>query len=59
MFERAHRAELPRRLFLARMAGFAVVALILDGVILGLGTIGFHWLEELDWLDAAVNVSLS
>lgn len=53
-----HKRRSPRKRFLLRMAVFTVVAIIVDAIALGMGAIGFHYLEGLDWLDASLNASL-
>ena len=58
MFEGSHRPLLPRRQFAARMAVFALVAIFVDGIVLAVGAIGYHFLEDIDWLDAGVNSAL-
>jgi uncharacterized membrane protein len=58
MFESAERPLLSRQRFAARMAGFVLAALIVDAVVLAAGTVGYHFLEELDWLDASLNAAL-
>lgn len=58
MFEDAHRPLLSRGLFAARMAVFAITAIILDGLALAAGAIGYHSLEGLDWLDASLDAAL-
>jgi Ion channel len=58
MFEPAHRPLLSRRRFAARIAIFLSVAVCIDGVALAVGTIGFHLLEDLDWLDASLDSAL-
>ena len=58
MFERPHRPLVSRRRFAARMAAFALGAILVDGLGLVVGAIGYHFLEGLDWLDAHLNSAL-
>ncbi|MFT3990388.1 MAG: hypothetical protein QM680_03155 [Luteolibacter sp.] len=60
MFHFEHRAEplISRAEFLKRLArSFGVVILII-GVALGLGMIGYHWLENMPWIDSFLNASM-
>ena len=58
MFEDAHRPLLSRQRFAARMAVSVLAAVFVNGVALGVGAIGYHSLEGLDWLDAILNAAL-
>jgi hypothetical protein len=58
MFEGRRQPLLSFRRFAIRMGGFALAALIVDGFAWGVGTIGYHVLEDLDWLDACLNAAL-
>jgi hypothetical protein len=58
MFEYSERPLLSRPRFLTRMFWFAVAAIIVDGIALAAGAIGYHFLEGLDWLDATLNAAL-
>ena len=58
MYERSSQALLHRRAFLRRaarhaLAGFGVVILV-DGI----GTIGYHLLAPLPWVDSFLNASM-
>lgn len=55
-----HRTEplLPRRAFLARLAGNAGIGLILVAVCLGIGMAGYHSFENLSWVDSFANASM-
>ncbi len=58
LFERHHEALLPRRLFLWRMARTAAVG---SAVILGslaAGVCGYHYLDNLSWIDSLLNASM-
>ena len=41
-----------RKKFRARVLGAAMVSLTFVAVTLGVGMVGFHWIENLSWLDA-------
>lgn len=58
MFEGPQQPLLSRHRFAVRMAAFALAAILVDGLVLAAGMIGFHFLEDLDWLDAGVNAAL-
>lgn len=57
-FERRHEPLLSRRLFFFRMARFAAFAAALASVSLLVGTIGYHGIAGLPWLDAFLNASM-
>ena len=57
-FEAKHEPILPRRLFLRRLARNALAALIFIGVSLLGGMAGYHWFEEMSWIDAFANASM-
>ncbi len=56
--ERHNRPLLPLRQFLNRVLRYGVFALILLGFSLGVGVIGYHYANELSWLDALLNSSM-
>jgi hypothetical protein len=41
-----------------RMALFMLAATVVDGLALAAGAVGYHWLNGLDWLDAALDAAL-
>jgi hypothetical protein len=51
-FEHRHAALAPPPVFRARVAAAALASLALIGTTLGIGMAGFHWIENLAWLDA-------
>lgn len=55
MFERPSQPLLPRRAFLRRMTGFLAAAVIVDVLAVFLGALGYHLIEGMPWLDAALN----
>lgn len=48
----------PRLRFLYRIALFLGGAVLVDGIALVAGAVGFHYLEGLGWMDACLNASL-
>ena len=54
MFEDANQPVVSRRRFVARMAAFVAAAVLVDGVALAVGAIGYRFLEGLNWLDASL-----
>jgi len=58
MFEGPHRPLQSRRLFAIRMTGFLIVAVCVDSIGLAVGAVGYHFLENLQWLDATLNAAL-
>jgi hypothetical protein len=57
-FERRHESLLPGHLFIRRLARWSAVA---GAILLGslaLGVCGYHFLEELPWMDALLNASM-
>ena len=58
MFEHRREPLLPRRLFFRRLAQHGAIALGLIGVALGIGILGYHWCEGLDWLDSLLNAAM-
>ena len=57
-FEHKTKALLPRAQFFVRLLRYFFFALILLMVSLGLGVIGYHYLNDLSWLDSLVNASM-
>ncbi|MCS7000366.1 MAG: hypothetical protein RML15_06755 [Bacteroidota bacterium] len=55
-----HRSEplLPLRLFLRRLAGHGAIALLLLVLSLAIGIVGYHFLEGLSWIDAALEAAM-
>ncbi|NUQ21466.1 MAG: hypothetical protein HOQ09_10945 [Gemmatimonadaceae bacterium] len=57
-FARAHRPLAPRHVFFARaLRGLGISATIIGGSLL-LGTLGYHYIEHISWLDAQLNASM-
>ena len=57
-FERHGQRLIPFNRFLVRMAWFGGLALLLDAGLIVIGTIGFHALEPISWMRAALNAGL-
>ncbi len=58
MWEHHHEQLLPRRLFIRRLAKYALISL---GIILGslvIGLVGYVWFEGYSWVDAFLNASM-
>ena len=57
-FERSSQRLMSWRLFLRRMVIYIAIATGINLVFLGIGTLGFHSLEPLDWMGAALNAAM-
>ena len=57
-FERHHEKLLPRRLFLRRLAKFALISLFLVLVSLVIGMVGYHVFEGYSWVDSFLNSAM-
>lgn len=55
-----HKSEplLPFRLFLHRLAGHALAALLLVAFSLAVGVVGYHVTEGFPWLDSLLNAAM-
>jgi hypothetical protein len=58
MYEHRHEPLLSRAAFLARMAWHGTVALGIVIGSLGIGVLGYHFIEGLPWVDALLNASM-
>lgn len=58
MFEHRSKPLLPRRAFYRRLARSAGLGLLVIVTVLGIGMLGYRYLEHLAWLDAFVNASM-
>lgn len=58
LLERSRHALLPRPLFYRRMLAFGVFSFSILAVSLGIGILGYHWLEGMGWIDALLNASM-
>lgn len=57
-YERKTQALLPMSRFLIRLARSASIAAGIVFVGLGLGVLGYHYTENLPWIDALLNASM-
>jgi hypothetical protein len=58
MFEHYTKPLLPPELFLVRVLRYLGFTIFLLGVSLGIGMIGYHYVNELSWLDSLLNASM-
>lgn len=58
MFEHKSKPLLPYPEFLFRVFRFTFFSMLLLGVSLGIGVAGYHYINELPWLDALLNASM-
>jgi len=57
-FEHHSKPMLPRKQFYMRVLRYAGFAFQLLGVSLGIGVLGYHYFNELSWLDSLLNASM-
>lgn len=57
-FEHKSKPLLPFPAFLLRLLRFTFFSLLLLGVSLGIGILGYHYFNELPWLDSLLNASM-
>ena len=57
-FEHRSKPLLPRKKFLVRVFRYAAFSLMLIGFSLGIGVVGYHYTNDLNWLDALLNASM-
>jgi predicted Kef-type K+ transport protein len=58
VYEHHRHPLLPWRAFLRRAGRHVLFALALIAIAVGVGTIGYHLLDDLGWLDAFLNASM-
>jgi hypothetical protein len=58
MFERRHEKLAPRSVFARRMAGAVTMAFGFLLPALALGIAGYHWIDQLNWVDALLEASM-
>ncbi len=58
MFEHRSKPILPLHLFIVRVIRYTGFVIVLIGFSLGIGVIGYHYINELPWLDALLNASM-
>ena len=57
-FEHRHEPLASTRAFLIRMARFAALAIGIILASLGIGILGYHYFENLSWIDSLLNASM-
>jgi hypothetical protein len=58
MYESHHVPLLPRRKFIARLSRHGLLACATLAACLGVGMVGYHFFEKMDWVDAYSNAAL-
>ena len=58
MYEQKNQPLLPRRHFIRRAITHFGVTIVLFAISLGIGIIGYRWLEGYSWLDSLLNASM-
>ena len=58
MYEHRSKPLLPRHAFYARLARSIWFGLLLMAGALGVGIVGYHFFEDLPWIDAFANASM-
>lgn len=57
-FEHKSKPLLSRRKFIARFFRYMLFSLLLIGFSLGVGVVGYHVTNDLNWLDSLLNASM-
>jgi hypothetical protein len=57
-FERQHENLLSNRQFAARLVRFAVFGIAIESAVMLIGSLGFHYVGGLIWLDSALNATM-
>jgi len=58
MYERHRQPLASRKIFVRRLALNGIVGLLLLALSLTIGMLGYHFLENLSWIDALLNASM-
>lgn len=58
MFEHKTHPVLPLNRFLKRQMRFLVYSMLILGLSLGIGIVGYHFVAKLGWVDALLNASM-
>lgn len=57
-YEKRSQKPISRVEFRLRLLRTFLVIFVFVGISLGLGMIGYHWLEDLSWVDSFLNASM-
>ncbi len=58
MYERRNHLLLSRARFARRVACHLLLALLVVGIALAMGVLGYHFLGDLSWIDSVLNASM-
>jgi hypothetical protein len=58
MYEHHKQPLASRRVFAQRLRSNGLIGLLLLGFSLGIGMLGYHFLENLSWIDSLLNASM-
>jgi hypothetical protein len=58
MYERHHQPLISQIAFLQRMLRHWLASLAIVALSLGIGMVGYHWLEGFPWVDSFLNASM-
>jgi hypothetical protein len=58
MFEHHKKPLITKSAYHRRLIGAAGLALLLITASLGVGILGYHWLEDMPWIDAYLSASM-
>ena len=58
MYEHSSEPLLPKKLFFRRLFKHSAWALLIILISLGIGMLGYHFIEGLSWVDAILNASM-
>lgn len=58
LFEKKHEKLLPVHKFVSRQLKFAAVSALIIALSLAIGTCGYRYFADLDWIDAFYNASM-
>lgn len=58
MSARKHEQPAPLPVFIRRLFRYLGISALLVMAALGIGAAGYHWLGDLDWVDAFLNASM-
>jgi len=58
MFEHKSEPILPRAQFLRRQVWHALIGIAIVSLSLAIGTVGYHYFDKQDWIDAAYSATM-